>query len=434
MGVNMIIFFNIVLIAIFIFSYRNDRFSPGTLFLGLWSVVLSLYNFHLYDIFDVTNRTYGVIIFGIVAYEVGYLFNDKFIASKSNREKVNNSMQFTVQNKNEKNALLINTTTLNIISLITIICSLPTGIIRTRYLIQCGFDVSAVKNALILGKLPSGTILDTFIVAPLTQLLLVASTYFLINQRKNKLIIFSGIYLTLYRYFTTGGRLAILNYIIALLISMRISGKTFGDIPSKIKKWTVRIVSALSVLIIILMTRNTENGFKNIYFYLCGCIPMLDHVVTKQSGYFDLGSTNGTLSFYGLINPFCQVLSKFGLDDLSHLCDKSELYLMNIERPNYASPSRLYNAFVTFAATFYIDFGMIGVVFLSFLFGFFSSHLYKKYKERCSLYTALPVGIVYGLIITSIIKFGFCGYGYGLGIIYILVLRKYMFLFDSEES
>ena len=249
----------------------------------------------------------------------------------------------------------------------------------------------------------------------------------MINSPKNKIISFSGIYFTLYYYFISGARLSILYYIIALFINLRISGKSFDLIPVKIKKWILRIIIPLLVLLVYLMTKNTENGLKNIYYYLCGCVPMLDHVVNRQFGYFDLGRTNGTLSFYGIVNPFCQILSRFGFKELGNVCQIAEKYLANIELPNYAGADRMYNAFVTYIASFYIDFGLLGVIVLSFVFGFFSSHYYKEYIQKNSLYDALPIGVIYVFVLTSIIKFGFTGYRFGLGYLYILGLRKVLF-------
>ena len=87
----------------------------------------------------------------------------------------------------------------------------------------------------------------------------------------------------------------------------------------------------------------------------------------------------------------------------------------------------MYNAFVTYIASFYIDFGLLGVIVLSFVFGFFSSHYYKEYIQKNSLYDALPIGVIYVFVLTSIIKFGFTGYRFGLGYLYILGLRKVLF-------
>jgi oligosaccharide repeat unit polymerase len=122
---------------------------------------------------------------------------------------------------------------------------------------------------------------------------------------------------------------------------------------------------------------------QTLTYYYGGSVQFFEECITK----IKIEYTYGFSTLRGFFAPFFGVFKLFGLDSPEILENANaylaelHLHILNI------SPTKTYNSFATCFFQFYCDFGIIGIVFLSFCFGFYAQSLYNKlifYKNKRS--------------------------------------------------
>lgn len=136
----------------------------------------------------------------------------------------------------------------------------------------------------------------------------------------------------------------------------------------------------------------------------CGCIPMLDKVI-NSSFYFDQSYTLGFLSYNGIFRFFINIISVFGFDLTIRLFESSAKIIQLFEYTVFITPTRTYNGFTTYISNFYIDFGIFGVIILSFLFGSVAYILYKRFVDTPCVENFIVLTLIYYFIAFSVVRF-----------------------------
>lgn len=375
----------ILLITFLISVIFIDKKNPLMLYTFVWLLVIVLYKLQLFGIYLISENTTFIIFISIFMFIIGYFLTE-----------------FIYKPKMKTETLKINSTNIKYLILIIILISLPFYIDQLQSLINTGFQIMANKILLATNEIDNGGVIMQYIVRPFEYIIPVISMYYVFNVRTDKFIIISGLYFPLIKFVLTGSKSIIIFYIIvAVIFYLNEKSNVLEEAVNRRKlKKTIITVGTLIVAFMVCF----GNFIKSIYFYLCGCIPMLDKVVNSD---FYMYSTNtyGFLSFNGVIRFIIKLLSIFGISINSPTFDLANNYILKFEYTNYVAPNYSYNAFMTYISNFYMDFGLIGVIILSFVFGILSCYIYKRFKCNKSIQNYALLGLLYYFILFSMVRF-----------------------------
>lgn len=428
--------FWIFLVFLFLMLFTgivNDKKSPFVVFTVIWAIIILLYSLQLYDIFIVSDYTKIVLCSGIFFFLFGYIINSLLWQYNN---KICKGSNFNYDKDFDYfEELAPNTKIMKMLIILLFILSIPIIFERITFLFNNNFDFMYLKNALISGELTNASILRIFVVNPLSFLMTIFSSFFIVNNRKEKIVCFSGIFFTAVNFICDGSKITIIYLCIALLINLMMSRSNLYDTIDKFKKIKkhITIIVVVSIICIFLFIYSYEKTIflKQIYYYICGSIPMLDKILNKDGVFGLFNRTFGTLSFYSIVKPVAYIFQLFGIDFLNKLTINASNALLAFELSNYAGIGVRYNAFTTFVSSFYIDFGLIGVILLSLIFGYFTSNIYRKAKKyRNFLYNSM-LSLIYIYIVTSMVRFQFSNFKMGLTFVYLILLSP---VFTKKEK
>lgn len=397
-------------------SVLKDKKSLLTYYLIYWLFVSALYSLKLFGIYSISDNTFIILILGQTAFCLGYTFVDLYMDIKKRRE-----LDFV----NKKEDYFVNTGLVKVLIFIAFFTSLPQLMSRMAVFIQSGFDANAVKNALITGELSGSSILQVAVASPLIYIINIISAYCWSFMRKQKMICWSGIYFTITSFITSGAKLTVAFYFLSILMCFLAKGNIDFSRFKKYKKWISFFSICAFVILIWYMSKDSNKVWENLYYYLCGSYPMLDKVVMKDGLFSNLPKTYGGVTFFAPLDVLNGILGLLGVNILNQIVSNGSTVLLTIERPNYAGTSHLYNAFTTYFADFYIDFGIAGVIVISILCGIAVAIVYVNYKKEKSFFNIVLYCYMLQQIIYGVIRFPLASFGPGLGLIYLLLLRKF---------
>lgn len=378
--------------------------SPLFAFCGIWIIVLFFYSIRLYDIYSINIDTAWLILAGLVSFGFGYLFVKKI--------KIAYHYEST-----DPNWVLI-----YMICAVIIVISLPYYISSLINMLRSGLGPGAYKLLLVTGKADNGNFVIQYIVRPFEYLIMGMSAYVFSKSINKRFIFFSGIYICVIKFLTTGSKATILYYGLSLLFALLNNTekgnrfKIFSNI-SRRKKILIIIVC----VVFFIAVSSSGDFFKAIYTYFVGCIPLLDQVV-HNSFYFRGYHLHGWLSFNGIARFFINLLELIGFAPNTVQFDDAANTIARFEYTAMISNDIKYNAFTTFISNFYIDFGAIGVVVASFIFGGVVCYIYRRYKQDMSIARYAQLTLIYYMVIFSIVRFQLSHTVIAMAFIYSLIL------------
>ncbi|HFR3476322.1 TPA: oligosaccharide repeat unit polymerase, partial [Streptococcus suis] len=130
----------------------------------------------------------------------------------------------------------------------------------------------------------------------------------------------------------------------------------------------------------------------------------------------------GFNSFNSLVRLVVKLASMIGINLEGELLTRGTYTMIRYDLTNYVSNTRPYNAFVTMFANFYVDFGYVGVVGLSSLFGIFSSWQYQRLMKKPGIINYVIYCITAYYILYSMVRFQMMILPWGLSMLYSLFL------------
>lgn len=374
----------------------------------IWLIILSFYNLKLFNINSISFNTEVIIFLSVISFIFGYL------------------VVFYILNKKANNYLDPIDSSINIkyIKILIVVLILSSSSFYFNQLINLlrGGTILSNKEAMVIGEVESGVIMQYF-VRPFEFIIMTISAYFLVKNRKEKFIILSGIYILIMKFLGTGSKSTFIYYIFSLILSyylFKSNVKLSKNIKRKI--WIIILIS--SVFLLIYMAR-TNNLIETMYFYICGSIPMLDSVINTNN-YNYLGNTLGFLSFNGIIRFLIKLMSVIGISMKSTLFENANSYLSKFEYTTYVSPTKTYNAFMTYISNFYLDFGVIGVIIFSILFGMVACYIYLNFIRKKDLYNMILLVLINYFIIMSMVRFQLSNTIMALTFLYAIFLKIIM--------
>ena len=396
-------------ILLFFFSYsnKNTKKSLLTIFISLWTAIIVLYSFRFYNLFSAGEDTLRMYFIGIVSFTVGYLI------FPSRRFYDNTKPDRFLQMK------LLAIYCLAIISLIVYVLKVRLAI---PYWVSGG--AGEIKSSVIMDNVldigPIGDILYTYVARPTQILIVIFSTICIFQKKKMRfLYILTGLMLIL-GYLCSASKFLIIEIVCMSFVYLYLyNNKKLSDIIKNNKRIFVPLFFVIFFVTFLMSSKGDGLG-PTLYSYFCGCLPASDQALERMNGdpnFWGLASLHGFIRICVLPFEMSGLISgvRTALDFVFN-------YMLQFEETILISPSIKYNAFISMFSYFYIDGGLIGVAFLSCVFGFVSSYINQKandaptYKNLCSqLFFA-------NVILLSMVRFQFHMSYYAMSLVYLYLL------------
>lgn len=397
---------SLLILVYFVFKQKGKIISPFLLFYALWSFIILLSNFHLYNMKQPSAESYFLILTMEIFFFIGYFIVHLFSKNKTFKKSMN---------VNYKPIYKL----IYILAILSIIFNLIDCFIVFKHYTS-GVPMWQIRNWILE---PYGSLnpilsrrsfveelLRTMILTPFTLLIYPLSAYVLFNSkdRKHKIIL---LILSFTILFTSslagaGGRLVYIYYFGCFLLSFILfyqKNKSKENVKynlKRYKKWLL-IFGTCGIFVVFVLTfirTGPGNFLKQIYTYFA-LAPTLLTVwlpIIKTLPY-----TYGFLTFFGIHSYFFRFLDKVNLSGLiPEIYNNSYQAILNAEifkNVGYGSA----NAFVSPVYYFMIDGGYVFVCLASVLFGIIVQYFYKRCQRninsRMFLFYAL---VMYGVFVS----------------------------------
>ena len=443
------LFFSFIILLMFLCSVNIERniFNPVSIFTFLFFLIFMLPSLNLYGWVPVDDRIYLICFIGVLCFVVGG-FAAKSVAFKKGNSTYTLPMQ--------KHSIELRSRPMNVrtylyyLILVAVISYQIIYSMRVIRMLSRGFGLGAIRYAASLDyALENGfnqltpsrldSIINRRIIKPcvnfLIPLLIVRS--FDETGRINKKNLVLMIVLSGLETFRTGGRITLVICVMQFFTYFLFLRKTI-HLSKKMKRRILRVIVILGISIVFFtfMRKGASSLsfiFKEFYVYYGGALPNFS---LRCEELFRAPRTLG----FALLNPFFEILIRifktvFGMKE-PELFIQATSIISTLQTKVQVSKDQTFNAFVTLFYYFYSDFGIIGVIILSFAYGFFCGYIYKKMKQkRDILYSVLYLWLVNG-IIYSMVRWQFysSSYAYVVFVGVILFTRKRQISFVWTKS
>ncbi|MYN69121.1 oligosaccharide repeat unit polymerase [Streptococcus suis] len=403
----------ILTVLLLFFMVRKNFTSPLFLFTITWWAIISFYSLRLFGIFDIQSNTQVVLFVGIMTFVGGYCVQSLISSKKKHLGRVYYDTPNFIR--------------IRWIVVLIIILSLDFYSQQLRYALQ-GIPLDETKILLSLGKIDTGGWVMQYIVRPFEHITIALASYCVFHKKNEKIIIMSGLITAVLRFIGTGSKTILVYLVICLFFSYLLTPILEPELNSKRKLkvnkrgkfYLIGLGLGVTTFLFYYMSRDGD-ALQSLYFYLSGSVVLLDKVL-NTTFYFD-GSFNwGFNSFNSLVRLVVKLASMIGINLEGELLTRGTYTMIRYDLTNYVSNTRPYNAFVTMFANFYVDFGYVGVVGLSSLFGIFSSWQYQRLMKKPGIINYVIYCITAYYILYSMVRFQMMMLPWGLSMLYSLFL------------
>lgn len=395
------------LLLIFVISRCVDKsiIRPSNMFVFVWLFITILFSFRYIEYDNPDNFTYLLIFLGVISFFIGGRFS--FNATKK-ADKFDIDIRKVI-------ALQIITIIVYIPETIDTIGDLMAGQTLEDVRIRSG-EVSESSGIIAIFK--------NFILTPFLFLSYPITAYiFLTNKSKGRkkmwVLIFSMIIVAI-SVLRLGGRSPILFFLVNFFVVWYFYKNTIV-ISRSVKRVMLIVVSVMvSSFVYASISRGIEDLPRSFYHYFVGCIALLDNGVKSVPFH-----TEGIATFSAPISIIDTFWRFIGGDELPAM--KFILWINNyIEETINVGVDCNMNAFYSLFFWFYLDYGIIGVVILCFLYGLLSDSIYKAAIVNRHFVTIVVFSLIEQGVVFSFIRFQFSTFYYFMAflIIPLVVKRK----------
>lgn len=383
--------------GILFYKKYNSFVNSGTIFLFYWTFIIFMDSLKLYNLKNTSTKAYFLIFLGLIGFILGTLLstNYKFKITSNNYVK-------------KTYTYVLNYRILLLLEIIIIsFCIYRIG--KIALFLSKGHSWWEVRLMATSGEGGygsfKGTDLEQFIyeiiIAPVAYLIapiLVAEI--LIGKKKKNMIIINIMTIVLFSISTVSR--SILSFLIIYLVfgTMLVNKNNKKKISRRTKfKFVFLIILMVVIIYKVTMLRNSESDlFKNIYAYIAGALPLLS--LQLHNSNTSSIRTHGMMSLFGFLYPFLLFLNYTGIfkygetyNNVKYIKDSTEIFKSIGDGINM-------NAYTTLFYNFYIDFGLVGVIVGSLLFGMVTINSYKRFIKNRD-----PKRLVIYLILIQFILF-----------------------------
>jgi len=382
----------ILIIIICFCCYRKEKslFSPSVSFSLLYVFIFILSSFGWFGIYDASDSAFELITLGVILFVTGALCQSVLL---SRRRKIPSPIRIRseeavgLREKVYWIMIFILLVALSVSAVIVIIFLLSGGSIGDLYLVAAAATDGEDNE---LSKNPFQNLLESYVAYPLLYLIVPVSIVEFFHTYKKKYIIVA-IILALIRVVLDARRtyLAafIMMFVVCAILHIKDIKKADKEMKKKIRsflKYSIVLVAVFVYLFsfisqqrsIAKLGEDDSSILQTLTYYYGGCVQFFGNCINT----FKFEYTYGFSSLRGFFAPFFGVFRLFGAaspDVLEYAND----YLVQLHSQTIQiSPSKTYNSFATCFFQFYCDGGVIGIIVLSFSFGFLAQSLYNKMK------------------------------------------------------
>jgi oligosaccharide repeat unit polymerase len=414
-------------------KYESKKVNPIIVMYTLWGVVLFLSSIRLFDLREVENKTYYIILIGLISYAIGTYFCKLILANKL-KSYISNQL------KNEHKYVL-RYKLMYLVGLIIIIVYIYDLSKTYTYLLN-GNSLSYIRslaqdsNSLInANRSQIENAIRILIVTPgAIALQPIVATDFWLGKKDKKLIIIN-LFIIVLRLITDGSRSLVTLFLIHFILLFIFCGKKiinksykikiYNSINSRRKKTTIFLMIIVFLIILYKSTisRSGENALRFVYYYL-SMEPYMFQVWSQIVDATDLiaygvASTNGFwfVFFY---------LTKNILTFLDYPQFWSEInnfiMLTDSQWQIIAANGVQANAYVSLFWFLYLDGRLLGITLGMFIYGVVCYKVYDKAINLINIKNMCFYLIILQGLIFSFVRFQFADIYYAIVVLFILIL------------
>jgi oligosaccharide repeat unit polymerase len=420
-----LIIFALVLCAI-IYSYlkENNIYNPLVLFCGFMGLISVLASFQFYGLNKTSEKAYLIIILGIFGFIIGTRMYRVFFRNiKTNFPKNGIKVEHNIP---RTKLLFIAVLGMTIFSAYRFAGILP--------LILQGYALDYIRLVYFgvefdgIGISHTTAVIEMFLNLPLLYALVPIIALDLVSGRDRKLSRFTLILAIIWISLTTvvsGGRATLYIVGVELVFAALILNRKF-KISNKTKKNILLIIITAIIFMFYMTVNRTKTGeydiFYSLYVYFSGSMPHMSYRLDTID--FSNHYTYGMTFFSGLLRPF-MIIYKWIFGSFPDLYQRTLDIGVLLQSAVDIGTGKTFNAFVPSFFYFYFDYGYVGVIMDSILYGIVSEYFYIKMKFNMTKRNiALYLLIIQGML-TSMIRYPFILVHYTMAffVIYIFYRR-----------
>ena len=396
----MAIIYTLIIAAVVILAVIKERniYNPLTVFAGMWLITGILSFINIYSLDEVPDSIYLTVIMGVLCFTAGCALRTKV------RVHVRKISGITSGSYNELNYRFL-------LPFYTFVL-LFTAVLATRAipLVVMGLDMDVIRfnyrnheAGLIIRTIPGRTI-ENYVISTAEFAGVALAPIIMMDKpsRKRNIVLIELLFFFFLHIFVTGARSFLFDVVFVLILYVLINknlSRRFSEVFRKLPKFAIGIVILLSVAVIAVVTflrrGATDILVRETYGYFTICYRLFNiHLnLMRENPDYTYGMTllNGLLrlplllirSFFGI--PYPALFQKA----YDAIAANNDFYVVGTGRAN---------SFVTVFYYFFMDFGYIGIVIGSFLYGYLSQASYYSMlkhmdKRSISIYLLIALGL-----------------------------------------
>lgn len=414
------------------FSEKKLLLNPVTIFCALWAVILFFSSQQKYTMYMASEEKNVMIVYGIIAYLVGYYINKLFL----NRIHIRIGRFSRYQSDTQRIAV----PRYQLLYLLCSISLLYTIYDLVRVVVQSGtFNLGTIQKLLQSGDISNAnsSVLNAIVVLVIspTKFILPAITAvdFFYGRRDRKLLLLT-ICLIFVNMLSTANRTSFLLFFlwlffVATLYLYHNSDKKqqylkkieTSNVLSKIRKYKWGIVwIAIIAFVVMSMSRTSTSLFKQIYLYFSMPPSMFEIWAEKVDAEGIYGYGVGSL--LGFVYPVFYILKNLLGIPMPNLVETMYDWNMMTDT-TWVWPGKniMANAYVSLFWFFYLDGRVVGIIIGMFLFGIVLSRSYNSIiaKKHSARQVAIYCCLLYSVLF-SFVRFQFSLTRIALGMVFVM--------------
>lgn len=362
--------------------YRRDRFlmNPITVMFGIWAILIPLSSIYAYEVPPPSDKCLIIIFVGLMGYLLGNVFSNSKCSFAVNGHIMN-------QPETEYG---FNYKILYVLYIISFVYLLSSAYVAITLMMK-GYGLDYIRELVTAegtNEIRSSylsILIKNFIATPTVYLALAILPIDMIMGKRDKVLLFLTIVMTVCWVISSGGRSVILWMVLYFFVFYLFAkSKSFRiKVSKRIKR--LAIIGGVLLLLLLLYTTYARKGFnvdllRQLFIYYIAPVKHFDkYVELVDTRYTDFYGYGGA-SFYGFIYPVLfigRVLS--GRDGYSDFwVTVRELSFNKLEHTTWLGGNIHMNAFVTIFYQPYIDGRFVGVFVLCLFFGWMCGYTYKR--------------------------------------------------------
>ncbi|WP_071460920.1 O-antigen polymerase [Bacillus massilinigeriensis] len=424
------------LVAFTFVGYLKERNIYNPLFLMniMWLLFTTLSFFAFYGVDRPSNKTYSMILLGLLAFNIGILLmNNRYFVFKKKMHPNNISKSRSKGNNFNYKLLYILYT--------MVIIFLASQSLNVVQLLLNGYSMDTIRH-LYVDNLNTSSVVVNFrgyISTPIVYLSLpiLAIDYF--NGKRDKVLIFMTFGMVALWVLSSGGGRSILIWLILYFFFAKL---IFGEkISLKLNyKTKVAITIGISLIIFYMIFMSIErkvdfNLFKEFFIYFGVPIIHMEYRINVIDTHFPNYYSFGLSSLNGLTQTFFLTLRVFKVIGSypDPFLRANELSFEVLETGiNVGGEITNMNAFATIFYQFYIDGRIFGVVLGMFFFGIFVGHFYSRMMLTFSNKYVLIYLLLAQKLVFSMVRFYFNQVNQTIS--FILAFFVFTYVYDRYKS